>query len=360
MEKLIKEKCFNLQWLKSKSRKLSGDPVLLEKTLHAFALLGYLVQLEENFVFKGGTSLLLHVSKIKRLSIDIDIIYGGDIEIFNGKLVEISTNFPFTRLEEDKRGHRGLPNRRHFKFFYNSTISKNEEYVLLDIVLENPVYIPFTELKLIKTDLFDIETDLSVKIPTIEGLLGDKLTAFAPNTIGVPYETKNGNSMVMQVVKQLYDIGELFDIANSFNEISIAYRAAYIKETGYKDNDFSEKQVLQDTIDTCHNLLQIRLRGYKNTLAADFLEDGIRKINSHLLDDKFTTDTEAKITAAKVFCIANFLLNEKTLDFNKSLYKDKMIESLAAINLPAPFQRLNRLKQIIPEAFYYIWLGIEG
>jgi len=32
-------------------------------------MLGYLVQLEENFVFKGGTSLLLHVSKIKRLSI---------------------------------------------------------------------------------------------------------------------------------------------------------------------------------------------------------------------------------------------------------------------------------------------------
>ena len=40
MKKLIKEECFNLQWLKSKSRKLSGDPVLLEKTLHAFALLG--------------------------------------------------------------------------------------------------------------------------------------------------------------------------------------------------------------------------------------------------------------------------------------------------------------------------------
>ncbi len=216
--------------------------------------------------------------------------------------------------------------------------------------------------KLIKEECFNLQW-LKSKSRKLSGdpvLLEKTLHAFAPNTIGVPFETKNGNSMVMQVVKQLYDIGELFDIANSFNEISIAYRAAYTKETGYKDNDFSEKQVLQDTIDTCHNLLQIRLRGYKNNLAADFLEDGIRKINSHLLDDKFTTDTEAKITASKVFCIANLLLNEKTLDFNKSLYEDKMIESLADINLPAPFQRLNRLKQIIPEAFYYIWLGIEG
>ena len=94
--------------------------------------------------------------------------------------------------------------------------------------------------KLINTGLFDIETELSVKTPTIEGLLGDKLTAFAPNTIGVPFETKNGNSMVMQVVKQLYDIGELFDIANNFNNISIAFKTTYTKEAGYKDNDFSE------------------------------------------------------------------------------------------------------------------------
>ncbi len=28
--------------------------------------------------------------------------------------------------------------------------------------------------------------------------------------LGVPFQTKKGNSMIMQVVKQLFDVGELF------------------------------------------------------------------------------------------------------------------------------------------------------
>jgi len=72
MRELIRPRCFTEKWHTSKARELSGDPVLVEKTIHAFALLGYLVQIKENFVFKGGTSLLLHVPEIKRLSIDID------------------------------------------------------------------------------------------------------------------------------------------------------------------------------------------------------------------------------------------------------------------------------------------------
>jgi len=38
-----KNSCFTENWLKSKAQELSGNPVLVEKTIHAFALLGYLV-----------------------------------------------------------------------------------------------------------------------------------------------------------------------------------------------------------------------------------------------------------------------------------------------------------------------------
>ncbi|MEA1986141.1 MAG: nucleotidyl transferase AbiEii/AbiGii toxin family protein, partial [Candidatus Marinimicrobia bacterium] len=340
------------------SKELSGDPVLVEKTIHAFALLGYLVQLENNFVFKGGTSILLHISKIKRLSIDIDIIFGGNIENFISEISKIPRNTPFIRFEENKREHKSLPNRRHFKFFYNSTLSKNKESILLDIVLENPDYIPFIENKIIKSDLFEIETELSVKIPTVEGLLGDKLTAFAPNTIGIPFETQNGNSMVMQVVKQLYDIGELFDIASNFTNIQKAFKATFEKENSYRDNQFTKKQVLKDTIGTCHELLQIRLKGYKKNNISNYLEDGIKKLDSHLLNDKFNTDLKAKITASKVFCIANSLLNEMNFNFPTDKYNKDKIESLKEISLQNPYSRLNRLKPILPEAFYYIWQGI--
>ena len=64
MLELLKQKCFSKEWIDYKSHKLSGDPVLIEKLLYAFTLLGYLVQLDEDFIFKGGTSLMLHTPGI--------------------------------------------------------------------------------------------------------------------------------------------------------------------------------------------------------------------------------------------------------------------------------------------------------
>jgi len=359
MKELIKNTCFTENWLKSKARELSGNPVLVEKSIHAFALLGYLVQLEENFIFKGGTSLLLHVPQIKRLSIDIDIILGENIETFINKISNIPGNTPFTRFEENERGLRGLPNRRHFKFFYNSSLSGKEESILLDTVLDDPAYIPLTETKQIQTNLFETDSILQVTVPTIEGLLGDKLTAFAPHTIGVPFVTEKGNSMTMQIIKQLYDIGELFNIATSFEDIKTAFTVTFEKENGYRDNQFTKEQVLQDSIDTCLALLQIRLKGFKNNEISNHLEDGIRKIDSHLLNDKFTINDKAKITASKVFCIANLLLNEKAFDFDNNLFQDSKIKLLADVNLQEPYNKLDRLKPVLPEAYYYLWQGIK-
>lgn len=282
----IKKHCFNADWIKTKKEELSGDPILIEKTIHAFALLGYLIQAETDFVFKGGTSILLHVPQIKRLSIDIDIIFGGDLEEFHKKLTQIPENSPFTRFEEDERSDEGLPNRKHFKFFYTSSISNNEDSVILDIVLENPSYIPFVESKLIKIDFFETNIDLSVKVPTIEGLLGDKLTAFAPHTIGIPFETENGKSMTMKVVKQLFDIGELFNISSNFETIETAFKETFKKENGYHSNKYTEEQVLQDTIDISYLICLIKFKGFKKRDDTEKIEDGVTRLASHLIKEK--------------------------------------------------------------------------
>lgn len=50
------------------------DIALVEKTIRAFSLLEALVRSGCPFLFKGGSSLLLHFDSSRRLSIDIDII----------------------------------------------------------------------------------------------------------------------------------------------------------------------------------------------------------------------------------------------------------------------------------------------
>ncbi len=43
-------------------------------------------------------------------------------------------------------------------------------------------------------------------------MLGDKLTAFAPNTIGILYKRPNQFfSKHVEIIKQLYDVAKLYD-----------------------------------------------------------------------------------------------------------------------------------------------------
>ncbi|MBW6504841.1 nucleotidyl transferase AbiEii/AbiGii toxin family protein [bacterium] len=202
---MIHPDCFTIDWLQAKRREIrAGDPALLERALHALALLGHLAESGLDFVFKGGTSLLLHVPVIRRLSIDIDILCGAPPEELIRALDEVSKISPFIRYQEDSRGARGLPNRRHFRFFYNPLLPGNPSpYVFLDVVEEHDVPHDVIE-KSIAPRILDIRREVFVKVPTIESLLADKLCAFAPRTIGVPFEPENGHAAdSMQIVKQL-------------------------------------------------------------------------------------------------------------------------------------------------------------
>ena len=52
---------------------------VLERMLHAFILLDRLTETGLDFIFKGGTSVLLHISNPKRLSVDIDLDFTQNI-----------------------------------------------------------------------------------------------------------------------------------------------------------------------------------------------------------------------------------------------------------------------------------------
>lgn len=181
---MIADACFSAEWQTRKREELGGcDPTLLEKTIHVFALLDALAARGLDFVFKGGTSLLLRLPRIRRLSIDADILCHEPAEKLDPLLAEVSRMRPFTGMTEDDRGDHRVPSRRHFKFSYTPLDAKNPApFVLLDVVHERNVY-PHVERVPVRTAF--VEGDGTLLVPTVEGLLGDKLTAFGPNTTGV-------------------------------------------------------------------------------------------------------------------------------------------------------------------------------
>jgi len=351
---MIAEICFTADWLNKKRKELKGvDPSLLERALHAFALLGHLAESDLEFVFKGGTSLLLHVPVIRRLSIDIDILCSAPASELDRILAEVAKVPPFVRYEEDERGSRGLPERRHFKFFYTSLDSRNPApFVLLDVV-EEPEVPHDVIVKPITSSILEIRREIPVTIPTIESLLADKLTAFAPRTTGVPFVPNNGKPAdTMQIVKQLFDVGELFNLAEDVTAVRRVYHKIFAQENVYRGGEFAPAEALDDTIQASLSLSMHTLKGVKETPEALMLIDGARKLTSHLVDHRFNLDM-AKIAAAKVALMAKLIKNEAagaSLEAFKTLPPP---EELRQLKIEEEWERLNRLMSVNPEAFWY-------
>jgi hypothetical protein len=86
---------------------------------------------------------------------------------------------------------------------------------------------------------------------------GDKLTAFAPNTIGIPYfKGKDMQPFSMEICKQLFDLSKLFERIESVEMVAKSFMAFAKKEINYRKNgnpktEVTPGMVLQDTIDTC-------------------------------------------------------------------------------------------------------------
>ena len=122
------------------------------------------------FIFKGGTSLLLHLPEVRRLSRDIDIVCGRPAAGVTAAVAAVGGRAPFLRWEEDDRGARGLPQRRHFKFFYRSALPGLAGQELLLDVVEEAREVHTLVMRPIRTSFLAPEAEHLVRVPTIESL----------------------------------------------------------------------------------------------------------------------------------------------------------------------------------------------
>ncbi len=72
---MISKSSLDINWITKVSKaNRKADKMLIEKVIRALLLVEGLVKQNLDFVFKGGTALMLILNSSKRLSIDIDII----------------------------------------------------------------------------------------------------------------------------------------------------------------------------------------------------------------------------------------------------------------------------------------------
>lgn len=330
-----------------------ADKILVEKVIRALFLLELLIESKLNFVFKGGTALMLLFNSTKRLSIDIDIIVPDKCTDICSILNLAIENKGFIRFEKNKRKVETSIFKEHYKIFYKSSIDGNESNILLDVLFEEVHYKNIIELPINSTFCI-IENNLNrVRVPNFNNIIGDKLTAFAPNTTGIPY-LKKDKEMGMEIIKQMYDIGMLFDKIDDVSIVRDVFNLFVLTEAKYRNLKIDSSDVLQDIY---NNSLSICLRKSVANSRFDILNNGIKQIKPFIFSESF--HIEKAITLASKVAYLSVLIDNgnKNGEIKEVDFFNKGIDMLNW-EIKQPFEtKLNKLKKTNIEAFYY-WYRI--
>jgi hypothetical protein len=356
---MIKNHCFTEEWLdafkKQKNHKRI-DKIILEKMIYALHLLECLKINGLDFIFKGGTSLVLLLEVDNRFSIDIDIICKterSELEAILQKVVD-SSNFEGYTLDEHRSYNPGVP-KAHYKFSFNSKL-QGSGAILLDVLIDDSIYPELIE-KTITTKWIETDEKIKVSLPSVDSITGDKLTAFAPNTIGIPYfKGEDRQPFSMEICKQLFDLSKLFEHVQSMEIVAESFTAFAEQEIAYRKNGNAKyglvpKAVLQDTIDTC---LIIAKRGSgSDDEKSKFIElqKGIRAFGTgYLMSGNFRIDDAIPASARIAHLAAKLLVG----DLNPIEFYN--FQDVKTLNIEDPgWNYLNRLKRQPDKSSFYYW-----
>lgn len=264
------------------------------------------------------------------------------------------SEYGFLEAKEIERESRtGVP-KSHAEYRYAVTYPSGRptDKILLDVLYEDINYIGVVSLP-IKSPLLKQEGEpVMVNCPSLKDMLGDKLTAFAPHTTGIPF-FKGGDEFFMEIMKQLYDISSILDRVDNLNEVRNTYGQLVPIELGYRKLDqLTEADVLKDTYDSAMNICY---RGALDKTEYGYYAKGARSVSSFIIPEKYNADIAIR-DAAKVAYLVRLI---QTGNDQVKHYKPEMDEELAgALIQNQQLNKLNSVKKISLEAFFYL-LEIE-
>lgn len=350
---MIHNDCFTGAWIDSVSKQLKyNDKNLIEKVIRALSLLEMLVEAKCPMVFKGGTSLMLILNDTaNRLSIDIDVICppGTDIE----KYLTAYDKHGFTDKVLVERKSRGndVP-KSHSKFFYQIAYkdgNNSSSYILLDVLYED-IHYHQTEQVAIRSPFIRLDAEpLMVTVPSAPDILGDKLTAFAPDTTGIPYfkVNKQGEKKdcALEICKQLFDVGRLFEKVDDVTVTGESFKKIAAVELAYRGLPDDLSVVYEDIRQTA---LCVSTRGMAGNGGFTQLQQGIGKLKSFMYKRKYLIEN-AIVDAARAAYLATLI--EKGVN---KIDRYNSVQDVTGLQITDSLtNKLNKLRGPLPEAFFY-------
>lgn len=357
---MFASKCFAKTWVEAEAKRQGTQAVVLEKSIHALLLVGKLRSAGLDFVFKGGTSLMLHFDTVKRLSIDVDIASLEPLQRVQEVLGTICDGAPFITWSHQVWRNSENPPTKYFQIDFVSALDGSTTAVQLDVLEVANGYAQIEE-KPVSASFLEVETPVTVRVPTIDCLLGDKLAAFAPSTIGILYQPTHRvtgeptEPRPIRVMKQLFDIGELLLRAREADLVAETYREHFAQQNGYRGGGFTSEQALDDTVDAAYWLSQIDIKPTEENEKTGFFRRGQSALNSHLVGPRYTMQ-HAKTSAARAAHLG-MAIRSGRMEGVLGPIALPAVDVLRAQRITGNWSKLDRLRNVDTEAFHRWYLA---
>lgn len=351
---MISTETFQPEWLEQlRVRHKNIHPNITEKMILALTLVERLAQEPIPFVFKGGTCLVLLLGKTRRFSVDVDIVTETSSEELGAALNRIAKQPPFLRVEYDeKRSKKDNIPRGHYYLYYTSILNQKRSadhphpYIALDVLYEAHGYPELREVPVESEFLVADGSPQLVRVPSVESITGDKLTAFAPRTTGIPY----GKDKEVEIVKQLFDVSVLFDEVQSVEAVAKSYAATVAKELVYRQLSQTPAEVLRDTIQTALMMAQHKINPTK-TLDKEGIKGlvaGIQGFANFLIGTRFNIDIAVTAAAKAAYLAARLIVEDYSV---LPSYENQPVAGLRVTD-DSQLIFLNKLRST-PEAMFF-------
>lgn len=283
---------------------------------------------------------MLLLKEPKRVSTDIDIIVnnGTNLDLYLNKVWK---KYPFLSLEDNSKDEKCKI--KHYVFQVQHTSETKPLRIRLDILIEDCPYSTIKAVELSSPLLISTGIKEYISVPSIECLLADKLSAFAPHTIGVnPEMTSFGKPIDnhLQVIKQLYDIGTLFEEAKEFEETKKTYIRIIKSENELRNADFSMSEILDDSFNAA--LSVATLGAFSKDDYQKIYKDGISKIRDHIFSNDFNVVSAQQHAVNTMLLTAGLKNNKDVFSCNipkQKGFKDKKYNGIKSIYSSDYFNR---------------------
>ena len=233
---------------------------------------------------------------------------------------------------------------------------------MLDILFEEHGYPALLQAPIVNEWIQTDKTLVTVQIPSADSISGDKLTAYAPNTISIRFRVEQANGGVtekqMEVMKQLFDIGILFDRITNLDHLRQSFTTTAQKEIAYREEErITTEEVLNDIINTS---LMLGSLGKFFDPKGEFqhIAKGLTQLKSYIYNGSFRLD-DAVVASSKAAYLAAIIVTGYEGKIKRWQSGDDITKYSIA---PIEYQFLNKRRNIpgAPLFYWYQTLSLLG